>query len=146
MPIALSYWLYQLISTLFLGRIGEAELGAALLGNMLANATGAPRPPDSPLTSLRPGLAVGLGLSMALDTLCSQAYGAQHYRLVGLHCQRYAVAWRDRGSSRFTSLCSGMAVLTVACIPILAVWSQTERVLMFVKVEPSVALLASHWV
>lgn len=30
----------QLISTLFLGRIGEMALGAALLGNMLANATG----------------------------------------------------------------------------------------------------------
>ena len=78
----------QLISTLFLGRIGEAELGAALLGNMLANATGIPSiaivcRPDS-----LQGLAVGLGLSMALDTLCSQAFGAHHYRLVGLHCQR----------------------------------------------------------
>ena len=37
---------------------------------------------------------------MALDTLCSQAFGAKKYRLVGLHCQR------------------AMVILTIMCIPV----------------------------
>lgn len=43
---------------------------------------------------------------MGLDTLCSQAYGARKYKLVGLHCQR------------------AMVILTLVCFPVAVVSKQ----------------------
>lgn len=66
------------------------------MGNMVVNAC---------------GISIGLGLAMALDTLCAQAFGAKQANLVGLHCQR------------------GMAILTLACAPILVLLSFTRQIL-----------------
>jgi len=99
-------------SSLFVGHIGSAAfLGASALGNMFANAT---------------GFAVGSGLAMALDTLCSQAFGAKKYNLVGLHCQR------------------AMVILTIACIPIALVWYNAWVVLQFIGTEET-ASLSQYW-
>lgn len=49
-----------------------------------------------------------MGFCMSLDTLCSNAYGSRQYRLVGLHAQRV------------------MLFLSLLCVPIALVWSQTE--------------------
>jgi Na+-driven multidrug efflux pump len=57
------------------------------------------------------GNCVGMGFCMALDTLCSNAFGAQKYQLVGLQTQRV------------------MVILTFMCVPIGLVWSQTEAIL-----------------
>lgn len=90
-------------STLAVGHLGDpAFIGAAALGNMFANAT---------------GNALGSGLSMALDTLCSQAYGAKKYKLVGLHCQR------------------AMVILSIVCIPIAILWWNAWVLLQFISTD-----------
>lgn len=100
-------------STLAVGHIGPTVyIGAAALGNMFANAS---------------GIAVGQGLAMALDTLCSQAYGAKKYRLVGLHCQR------------------AMVILTIACIPIAIVWYNAWIVLQFIGTK-EIADMSQFWI
>ncbi len=69
-------------------------MSAATLGNMISNAF---------------GFAIGGGFGMALDPLCSQAYGAKQYRLVGLYCQR------------------AMVILSLLAIPIALIWLQTGQ-------------------
>ena len=63
-------------SVFTVGHLGTIELGAVSLGTMTANIT---------------GYAVYQGLATSLDTLCAQAYGSGHKRLVGLHCQRMVI-------------------------------------------------------
>jgi len=60
-------------SVFTVGRIGRVELGAVSLATMSANIT---------------CYAPIQGLSTALDTVCAQAYGSGHRRLVGLQLQR----------------------------------------------------------
>lgn len=55
------------------GHIGKVELGAVSLASVTANIT---------------GYAVYQGLATSLDTLCAQAYGSGHKKLVGLQTQR----------------------------------------------------------
>lgn len=55
------------------GHIGKVELGAVSLASMTASIT---------------GYAVYQGLATSLDTLCAQAYGSGHKKLVGLQLQR----------------------------------------------------------
>jgi len=61
------------VSVFTVGRIGRFELGAVSLATMTANIT---------------CYAPVQGLSTSLDTLCSQAYGSGHKKLVGLQLQR----------------------------------------------------------
>lgn len=63
-------------------------------------------------------MSIGVGITQALDTFCTQAFGAKQYKLVGLHCQR------------------AMAISTVACVPIIIIWCFTEPILNLVGVEP----------
>ncbi len=74
------------------GPKSQYYMSAATLGNMISNAF---------------GFAIGGGFGMALDPLCSQAYGAKQYRLVGLYCQR------------------AMVILSLLAIPIALIWLQT---------------------
>ncbi|KAK0730966.1 mate-domain-containing protein [Lasiosphaeris hirsuta] len=60
-------------SVFTVGRIGRLELGAVSLATMTANIT---------------CYAPVQGLSTCLDTLCAQAYGSGHKKLVGLQLQR----------------------------------------------------------
>eukprot|EP00887_Chlorella_sp_A99_P007352 scaffold2.g7352.t1 len=60
----------------FVGRLGAAELSAAILATSLFNVT---------------GLSVLTGFSAAMETLAGQAYGAQSYRAVGVVLQRALV-------------------------------------------------------
>lgn len=63
-------------SVFSVGHLGAKELLAVSLGAMTANIT---------LYSIIQGLAT------SLDTLCSQAYGAGNYKLVGLHFQKCTI-------------------------------------------------------
>lgn len=74
------------------------------------------------------GMSIAIGLSMGLDTFCTQAFGAKQYKLVGLFCQR------------------GMVILTIACFPIAGIWTLTEKILTFANVDPEIASLSQHWV
>ncbi len=72
------------------------------------------------------GYCVGMGLCMALDTLCSNAFGARQFALVGLHAQR------------------AIAVLTLLTPLIAGVWASTETILRAVGLA-EVAERAGHW-
>jgi len=98
-------------SMVFVGRLGPDYMGAAVLGIMMANLT---------------GFSVGLGFATALEALCSQAYGAGKYSLVGRHAQR------------------AMVILTLACFPIALIWSQTERILNLLGLS-NISSLAGHY-
>ena len=66
----------SLASVFTTSRLGIKELGGITLGSMTANIT---------------GFAAIQGLCTCLDTLCSQAYGAKNYQLVGILLQRCAI-------------------------------------------------------
>jgi len=102
-----------LSSTFFVSHIGDEYLAAAALGNMICNSS---------------GLSFGIGLSMALDTLCTQAFGAKKYKLVGLHFQRSII------------------LLTLICIPIITLWLFTEKILLAGGVKAEIARLSQIWV
>lgn len=76
-PLIITFLLQSLLSfnaLFFIGRLNRFELiSAYTLGSMTGNIT---------------GLVVVQGLSTCLDTLCSQAYGAGKYHLVGTYFQR----------------------------------------------------------
>jgi Na+-driven multidrug efflux pump len=98
-------------SMVFVGRLGPDYMGAAVLGTMMANLT---------------GFSVGLGFATALEALCSQAYGAGKYSLVGRHAQR------------------AMVILTLACLPLALIWSQTELILNLLGLS-DISSLAGHY-
>ncbi|CAI0450857.1 unnamed protein product [Linum tenue] len=64
----------QLISVMFVGRLGQLALSSASMATSFAGVT---------------GFGFMMGMGGALETLCGQAYGsAQHHHLLGLHLQR----------------------------------------------------------
>ncbi|KAH3899389.1 related to Ethionine resistance-conferring protein 1 [Saccharomycodes ludwigii] len=65
-----------LASVFSVSHLGTKELGGVTLGSMTANIT---------------GFAAIQGLCTCLDTLCSQAYGAEKYHLVGIYFQRCCI-------------------------------------------------------
>jgi MATE family multidrug resistance protein len=69
-----------------------------------------------------------MGLCSSLDTLCSQSFGAGQKQLVGLVAQRGAVAF------------------TLVLIPVMAVWLNTERLLLLGGQEAGIASIAAHYV
>nr|AQM73451.1 MATE2 [Catharanthus roseus] len=68
----LSYHFILLTSVMFAGHIGELELAAANLANSWAIVT---------------GIALMVGLSGALESLCGQGYGAKLYSMLGIYLQ-----------------------------------------------------------
>ncbi|KAK2559610.1 Multidrug and toxin extrusion protein 2 [Acropora cervicornis] len=85
-PTVLSYFLFHLvfmITMFFAGQLGKDELATATLAVSFINVTGA---------------SMFIGLASAVETLCSQAFGAKNYRLVGVVLQR------------------GVCILGIACI------------------------------
>ncbi|KAK7031277.1 ethionine resistance protein [Paramarasmius palmivorus] len=74
------------------------------------------------------GLSIILGFASALDTLLPSAWTSDQPTLVGLWSQRM------------------MVVMTVALVPIIALWLNSESVLLLLKQEPEVARLASVYI
>ena len=108
-PTVLSYFFYHMIhmiSLFFAGRVGKLELAAGTLALSFINVTG-------------PSLFIGLG--SAVETLCSQAFGARNYRLVGVVLQR------------------GVWILGLTCILAWSLWVNTELLLLLVQQEETVA-------
>ena len=108
-PTVLSYFFYHMIhmiSLFFAGRIGKLELAAGTLALSFINVTG-------------PSLFIGLG--SAVETLCSQAFGARNYRLVGVVLQR------------------GVWILGLTCILAWSLWVNSELLLLLVQQEKNVA-------
>jgi len=112
LPLMVTFTLqYSLtVASIFtVGRLGTAELGAVSLASMTANIT---------------GYAIYQGLATSLDTLCAQAYGSGHKKLVGLQMQRM------------------IFFLWVVTIPIAIVWLFADKILLAIVPEPAVAELA----
>jgi len=103
------------VTMLFVGHVGEGvmNIGAATLGNMMCNFS---------------GYSIAYGMCAALDTLCSQAYGAKSYLLVGLYCQR------------------AMLILSICCVIFGSVWWNTSFILNYVLgIDKDTAELAGLW-
>jgi len=110
-----SSFLISTISIVFVGHIGKFELSVAVLAASIFNVT---------------GLSFLLGSLGALETLCSQAYGAKNYRAVGIVLQR---------SLLFT--------ITLAAL-VATIWSQAEKLLRFLGQDPAISAAAArylHW-
>ncbi|XP_074313424.1 protein DETOXIFICATION 19-like [Silene latifolia] len=66
------FYLIPVVSVMFAGHLGDLQLAASTLANSWANVT---------------GYAIMTGLSVALETLCGQAYGAKQYKMLGIYLQ-----------------------------------------------------------
>ncbi|KAI2632732.1 MATE efflux family protein [Xylaria nigripes] len=112
LPLIATYTLqysWCVIVMIICGHLSADNLAAASLGMTTMNVI---------------GYATFEGMATALDTLCSQAYGAGNYTGVGLHIQRMLV------------------LMALAAVPIGAVWAASPWILsLFVK-QQNLAVLA----
>lgn len=100
-------------NVLFLGHLPDPEaLGAGTLSTMYLNIT---------------GNTVGMGLATAMDTLCSQAYGAGDKKQVGILLQRC------------------VAIMMVVSIPTIFLWFYAEQLLLMVGQNPKVSAMAGDF-
>ncbi|AGO12574.1 AaceriAER234Wp [[Ashbya] aceris (nom. inval.)] len=116
LPLVVTFILQNslsLASVFSVSHLGTKELGGITLGSMTANIT---------------GFAAIQGLCTCLDTLCSQAYGARNYTLVGVLLQR----------------CCIISVIIFAPVVCLWVW-YSERVLGFLVSDPELCLFAAKY-
>jgi MATE family multidrug resistance protein len=74
------------------------------------------------------GFAVAMGLSAAMDTLASQAWGAKSYLKVGIYLQR------------------GILVFALAMLPVYALWVNIESVLNLLQQPPCVVEQAKDYI
>lgn len=74
-PLIITFFLEQIFSlvcVVFVGHLGKEELAAVSMASMTSTIV----------------LAIFEGIATSLDTLCPQAYGAGHYKYVGIHTLR----------------------------------------------------------
>ncbi|RCV21988.1 hypothetical protein SEVIR_4G151900v4 [Setaria viridis] len=115
-PIALTALLLYsrtALSMFFLGSIGDLPLAAGSLAIAFANIT---------------GYSVLSGLSLGMDPLCSQAFGANQPRLLGLTLYR---------SILFLLCCS---------LPLSALWLNMSKILVFLGQDREITALAQEYV
>jgi multidrug resistance protein, MATE family len=101
------------LSMLFLGSIGDLPLAAGSLAIAFANIT---------------GYSVLSGLSLGMDPLCSQAFGANQARLLGLTLYRTVL---------FLLCCS---------LPLSALWLNMSRIMVFLGQDRDIAALAQEYI
>uniref|UniRef100_A0A0E0E2U9 Protein DETOXIFICATION n=1 Tax=Oryza meridionalis TaxID=40149 RepID=A0A0E0E2U9_9ORYZ len=114
-PIALTaLMLYSrsALSMLFLGSLGDLPLAAGSLAVAFANIT---------------GYSVLSGLSLGMDPLCSQAFGARQPRLLGLTLYR---------SVLFLLCCS---------LPLSALWLNMAKILLFLGQDRDITAMAQDY-
>ncbi|KAF9569921.1 hypothetical protein EC968_002446 [Mortierella alpina] len=108
-PVVLTYVLQnsmRLASLVSLGHLGSIELAASSLATMFAAVT---------------CWSVAMGMTTALDTLCSQSFTSQHPHTLGLHLQR------------------AILVLMLMFVPIAGVWLLAEHIFLLLGQEPALA-------
>jgi multidrug resistance protein, MATE family len=103
---------YNVTTVIVAGHLGLSELGAVSLATMVANIT---------------GLAIYEGLATSLDTLCSQAYGSNNLKMVGLHMQRM------------------IYFLWLVTIPIGVIWASAPWIISAIVPEKDLAVLAGSY-
>ncbi|CAL9154758.1 unnamed protein product [Musa hybrid cultivar] len=102
----------SMVSMLFLGRLGDLALAGGSLAIGFANIT---------------GYSVLSGLAMGMEPICSQAFGAQRHRLLGLALHR------------------SVLLLLSASVPIALLWYYIRPLLLLVGQEPALAAAASSY-
>ena len=101
------------VSLIFTGHIGTGVyLDGAALALSFANIS---------------GTSIIIGMASGIETLCSQAYGARNYRLVGIYFQRAII------------LCF------LVCFPIWALWLNAESILILIHQDAQVARIAGNY-
>ncbi|KAK2423630.1 protein DETOXIFICATION [Trifolium repens] len=106
----LFYYLITLVSVMLVGHLGELQLAGATLANSWFSLT---------------GVAVMVGLSGALETLCGQGFGANEYHLLGIYLQ-------------------GSCIISfIFSIIISIIWFYTEHILVFFHQSQDIAKIAA---
>jgi len=114
-PVILTFvmeMLPGLINVIAVGHLGELELAAVAIASMFCNVV---------------GLAVGFGMASAMDTLCSQANGADNKKAIGVVLQR------------------ALIIEFLLCIPIGILFFFSEPILLGMGQEPEVAEYAGSY-
>ncbi|XP_075667969.1 protein DETOXIFICATION 19-like [Castanea sativa] len=106
-------YLITLISAMFAGHLGKLELASVTLANSWVAAT---------------GLAVMIGLSGSLETLCGQGFGAKVYRLLGIYLQASCI------------------ISFLFSIIIAIIWFYTEPILILLHQETEIAKTAARYI
>ncbi|KAJ0986391.1 hypothetical protein J5N97_004747 [Dioscorea zingiberensis] len=114
-PIALTALLLysrSIVSMLFLGSLGDLQLAAGSLAVAFGNIT---------------GYSLLSGLSLGMEPLCSQAFGANQTKLLSLTLHR--------------------AVLFLLCssVPISLLWLSMSKILLFLGQDPAITSLAQSY-
>ncbi|KAH6776399.1 MATE efflux family protein [Perilla frutescens var. hirtella] len=102
-----------MISMLFLGYLGELELAGGSLAIGVANIT---------------GYAVVSGLAMGMEPICSQAYGANQMKLLGITLHRTIL------------------LLLSASIPIAFLWLNIKKILLWCNQDDEISSVAQNFV
>lgn len=97
---------------LFLGWLGPRELAAGALSIGFANIT---------------GYSVLSGLSIGMEPICGQAYGAQNWNLVSQTLHRTIL------------------ILLLTCIPISLLWLNVSHILLHLGQDPTITHLAKNY-
>lgn len=100
-------------SVFFVSRLGTDELAATSL---------------AVTTYFISGPALFMGMATAIDTLCSQAYGAKQYKLVGLYFQR------------------NVALSVVLFVPLMIVWINMDKILRLYVHDDKIINLTSQYI
>ncbi|KAK9086634.1 hypothetical protein Syun_029028 [Stephania yunnanensis] len=100
----------SVISMLFIGFLGELELAAASLSVGFANIT---------------GYSIITGLSMGMEPICGQAFGARKWSLMAVTLQRTVL------------------ILLFSCFPLVILWLSMEKLLLWCGQDPNVVSIAS---
>ncbi|KAI4347052.1 hypothetical protein L6164_007902 [Bauhinia variegata] len=114
-PIALTALIFysrSIVSMLFLGNLGDLELAAGSLAIAFANIT---------------GYSVLSGLSLGMEPLCTQAFGAKRQKLLSLTLHRCVI---------FLLLCS---------VPISLLWLNMSKILLALHQEPNITRMAQTY-
>lgn len=114
LPLVTTFFLQfslTIVSIFSVGRIGKNELASVSLAIMTFNVS----------------VSVFNGMATCLDTLCSQAYGAKRYDLVGIYFQR----------------CTCMII--VASIPLVLIWCFSSHLFLLIVQDRQLALLAEKF-
>jgi multidrug resistance protein, MATE family len=102
----------ELIITSFVGHLGAFELSSLVLSQTLYNVTG-----NAPM----------LGVVVAMETFCGQAFGAKKYHTVGVVLQR------------------ALLIVTLFNVFMISFWGQAEWILVRSKQDPDIAHAAAHF-
>ncbi|TMW87896.1 hypothetical protein EJD97_019304 [Solanum chilense] len=103
----------SMISMLFLGRLGEMSLAGGSLAIGFANIT---------------GYSILSGLSMGMEPICVQAFGAKRYKILGISLQRTIL------------------LLLLISIPISSLWCNMEKILVFCGQRHDIAIEAQNYI